>query len=219
MARDCLRAPRRVRSPATSLTPTMLLEIGQLRDELTARGARLVAIDGRGGSGKSTLAREILDAWPAVLVIEMDDFYRPVAERARRPPTHGGNYDRERLRAEVLEPLACGSAGCYQRYDWDEDRLMEWRDVPAGVPVLLEGVYSSSAGLGGYADYTIWIECPYELRLRRGVERDGQERRAWWVKEWMPAEDRYVAAERPQARADLVLDGAGGAFRVLARRT
>ena len=61
----------------------MLLDVQELRGEILARGARVVAIDGRGGAVKSTLARLLADGWPAAVVVGMDDFYRPVAERAR----------------------------------------------------------------------------------------------------------------------------------------
>ena len=197
-----------------------MLDLGGLRDELAVREARVVAIDGRGGSGKSVLARQLADGWPEAFVIEMDDFYRPSAERAELPTVHGGNYDRERMVKEVLGPLAAGRAGRYRRYDWGADRLAEWHEVPADAIVLLEGVYSTSELLRRYTDYSIWVDCPYELRLRRGIERDGEAMRAMWVEHWMPAEDSYVGAERPDTRASLVVDGSGNAgepvvFRVL----
>jgi uridine kinase len=192
----------------------LTLDVGVLRDSLAARRARLVAIDGRGGSGKSTLARLLAAGWPEAVVVEMDDFYRPSAQRVKRAEVHGANYDRRRLIAEVLEPLRAGRAGRYQRYDWEQDCLAEWHDVPAGTVVVLEGVYSTSELLRGYCDCSIWVDCPYDVRLRRGVERDGEGGRARWVEEWMPAEDRYVAGERADARADLVLDGTGDGFEV-----
>jgi uridine kinase len=94
---------------------------------------------------------------------------------------------------------------------------------PADAVVLVEGVYSSSEPLRGYIDYAIWVDCPYDVRLRRGIERDGETMRAMWVDEWMPAEDRYVEGEHPNVRADLVLDGSGTdadgvVFKVLTER-
>jgi uridine kinase len=186
-----------------------MFDMVALRNDLTAKGARLIAIDGRGGAGKSTLARSLVAGWPQALVIEMDDFYRPLAERTQSPSSHGADLDIERLVGQVLEPLTSGRAGRYQRYDWDEDRLTTWVDVQAGVVVVLEGVYSMSQRLRGYIDYSIWVECPYDVRLRRGVERDGEAMRATWVERWMPAEDRYVAAERADVQADLVVHGSG----------
>jgi uridine kinase len=201
----------------------LILDLGLLRNDIAARKAGLVAIDGRGGSGKSTLARQLAEGWPKAVVIEMDDLYRPIAERVQGPEVHGANFDRGRLVTDVLEPLASGRPGRYQSYDWDEDRLDGWHEVPADAIVLVEGVYSTSEPLRGYFDYTIWVGCSYDVRLGRGVERDGERMRGVWIEEWMPAEDRYVEAERPEARADLVLDGSGtGAegvvFRVLKER-
>ncbi len=194
----------------------------RFRDELIARRVRAVGIDGRGGSGKSTLARLLIDGWPDAVLVEMDDFYRPKDDRARRPERPGRNLDRERLARDVLEPLASGRGGRYRRYDWDEDRMAEWHDVPADVVVVLEGVYSTSDFLRGYLDHAIWVECPHQLRLERGIERDGEHMRGVWTQEWMPAEDRYVEEERPDLRADLVLDGSGAAgavaFEVLRAR-
>jgi uridine kinase len=185
------------------------LDVGELRNEIIRRNVRLLAIDGRGGSGKSTLAHQLAEGWRKAVVVEMDDFYRPSVERVERPTIHGGNYDRDRLANEVLGPLKTGHSGRYQRYDWGKDRLAEWHDVLADAVVLLEGVYATSELLRGYFDYKIWVDSPYDVRLKRGIDRDGEEMRSEWVDHWMPAEDRYVEAERPDRRADLVVDGAG----------
>jgi uridine kinase len=185
------------------------LDVGALRDEISGRKARLVAIDGRGGSGKSTLARLLAHGWRHAVVVEMDDFYRPSARRVEVPTVHGGNYDCERLVAEVLEPVRAGRAGRYHRYDWNEDRLVEGRELPSDAIVLVEGVYSTSELLRGYFDYRIWVESPYEVRLKRGIDRDGEAMRSEWVEHWMPAEDRYIEGCRPDEQADLVLDGSG----------
>lgn len=110
---------------------------------------------------------------------------------------------------EVINPLKTGHAASYQRYDWDRDDLVEWCEVPAGAVVLVEGLYSSSEGLQDQFDYKIWVDCPYDIRLARGIQRDGREKQAVGARDWMPAEDRYVAEQHPIARADVVLDGQG----------
>jgi hypothetical protein len=86
--------------------------------------------------------------------------------------------------------------------------------------IRVEGVYSASEQLRRFYGYTIWVDCPYAARLTRGIEREGEHMRAMWVNQWMPAEQRCIDAERPDARADLVLDGsgsdaAGAGFRIL----
>ena len=51
--------------------------------------------------------------------------------------------------------------------------------------------------------------CPDELRLQRGLMRGGQDTQERWLTEWMPEEERYLAAEDPVTRVHLVLDGTG----------
>jgi len=111
------------------------------------------------------------------------------------------------MRAQVIEPLLRDRPGRYQRYDWHEDRPAEWHDVPVGGTVIVEGVSSMREELGAYWDLSIWVDCPYELRLQRGVERDGEPMRSQWTDVWMPEEDAYFRAQRPDRRADLIIDG------------
>jgi uridine kinase len=145
------------------------------------------------------------------MVVQFDDFYRPSAERANRPAQGdteiGGDFDWRRLRQQVLEPLIAGAPGRYQRYDWDRDELAEWHDVPSAGVVIVEGNYVIRPELRGYYDLRIWVEAPYDLRLQRGLARDGEAARARWVEEWMPEEDRYVEAMRPADHADVLVDG------------
>jgi len=46
--------------------------------------------------------------------------------------------------------------------------------------------------LGKYWDFAIWVDAPYEIRLRRGVDRDGEQMRSQWTDIWMPEEAEYV---------------------------
>lgn len=170
----------------------------------------LVGIDGRGASGKSTLARNLENGERAVAVV---DFYRPSSDRKRRAASGeseiGGDFDWRRLREQVLQPLARDERARYQRYDWTSDALAEWHEVPVGGIVVVEGNYSTRQELTAFYDFTIWIDAPSSLRLERGVQRGGESTRERWLTEWMPEEDRYIEAENPAERVQLVLDGSG----------
>jgi len=174
----------------------------------------LVAIDGPGGSGKSVLAESLRAALnesgvPAA-VVAMDDFFLPSADRpsgAASEKPIGGDYDWPRLRRQVLEPLRSGRFAQYERYDWNDDALAGVREVPPQGVVIVEGIYSSRRELMAFYDMRIWVECPRELRLSRGLRRDGESARARWEEDWMPGEDRYVEAHRPRDRADVIVDG------------
>jgi hypothetical protein len=52
----------------------------------------------------------------------------------------------------------------------------------------------------------IWIETPREMRLERGIERDGESMRPAWDR-WMAEEDAFYARDRTRERADLIVDG------------
>ena len=75
--------------------------------------------------------------------------------------------------------------------------------------IVIEGVYSLHKRLRNAHDYKIWVEAPHELRLERGIGRDGESSRRQWVKEWMPREEEYKESQRPQDIADLIIDGSG----------
>lgn len=194
--------------PDGSLMPISEL-MQRLRSMVAQRGVVLVGVDGCGGSGKSTFARALVAAGGGdVTMVQMDDFYKPVAERPRgeeRPI--GGNFDWERVRAQVLEPLRRGEIARYRRYDWGTDALAEWHEThPAGI-VVIEGVYSTRNELRSFYDFRVFVECPPDERLRRGLERDGKAARDTWEKVWMPAESQYMDLHQSWRHADLLIDG------------
>ncbi|MEU9028695.1 uridine kinase [Streptomyces sp. NPDC048383] len=168
--------------------------------------AGLVGIDGPGASGKSTLAALLADRLDGAAVVHIDDFYRPSAERPADTDQIAGNFDLPRLLDQVLRPASAGTIVRYQRYDWDHDRLAEWTELAPGTPLIVEGVHALHPNLAEAYTYRIFCDAPRDLRLRRGLNRDGAEARPLWEDEWMPAEDRYLATHIPQSRADLVLE-------------
>jgi uridine kinase len=113
-----------------------------------------------------------------------------------------------RLRDQVLEPLRLNQIANYVRYDWLLDRLAEHYEIkPHGI-VLIEGVYSTRAELRDLYNYRVWIDCPSELRLSRGLARDSNVALSLWVDEWMPAEERYYNEHRPHTFAQVVVNSA-----------
>ncbi|WP_207706829.1 uridine kinase family protein [Alkaliphilus pronyensis] len=168
----------------------------------------LIGIDGCGGAGKSSLAKKLSEEYNQITIVHMDDFYLPSQLRNNGDPEDkeiGADFDWRRLKKQVLEPLVNDNAATYQKYDWSSDNLGEWVEVKVGGIVLVEGVYSTRKELAKLYDFKIWIDAPRELRLERGIERDGEEYRELWEK-WMIGEDMYVENHRPIDTADLVLN-------------
>ena len=190
---------------------------GRLQEHLSF----LIGIDGPGGAGKSTfaaaLARRLQRERISVAVVHKDDFFLPSTQRpagygADKPL--GGDFDWQRLRDQVLIPLAHRQPASYQRYDWPTDRLAEWQTLADCQVVIVEGVYALRRELRGLYDLTIWIDCPRPIRLARGIVRDGEAARARWEHDWMPAEDHYIATERPHLTANFYVTNADSTTRL-----
>lgn len=156
-----------------------------------------VGIGGHGGSGKSTLARAITGSrsGAGVQIVATDSFW------------DGAQFDLPRLRTQVLDTLLRGETAVYDEWDWHAKRLNRRRSVePIGV-VVIEGVCALHQMFRADLDVRIWVDAPHDLRLTRGVARDGEAMRSTWTDVWMPSEEAYVARDHPVAVAQFIFDG------------
>ncbi|MGN8246461.1 uridine kinase family protein [Cellulomonas soli] len=169
---------------------------------------RLVCVDGPAGSGKTTTARRLAEALDGegvtAHVVHLDDLY------AGWSGLEGSLWPR--LAAQVLAPLHRGLPGRFQRFDWPSGRFAEWVDVPVRDVLVLEGCGAARRECEPFVSVRVWVQAPAELRLRRGLARDGEQARPHWVA-WMADEDRHFAVERTAERADVRLDALGGLVR------
>ena len=156
------------------------------------RAFLLVGIGGHGGAGKTTLAGTI----PGAQVVGTDEFW------------NGSEFELSRLRSEVLEPILRGEPAEYRAFSWVLQKpLAQPRVVwPEGV-VVVEGVCALHVLFRDAYDLRVWVDAPRELRLARGIARDGEDAREVWEKQWMPSEDRYVERDDPISAADMIVDG------------
>ena len=97
----------------------------------------------------------------------------------------------------LLRPLATGAAGGYRRFDWDAGAFAE-TVVIAPVPLLvLEGVGSGSARFEDLQTVLVWVEAPYDVRMARGIARDGDAFAPHW-EQWAQDEATLFAREKPR---------------------
>ena len=109
---------------------------------------------------------------------------------------------------DLLLPLAAGRAGSYRRYDWVAGQFAE-EVVVEPVPLLvLEGVGSGAARFAPLVTVLVWVEAPYDLRMERGLARDGDTFAPYW-EQWAQDEATLFAKERTRQRADVLIDGTG----------
>jgi uridine kinase len=164
---------------------------------------RVVAIDGPAGAGKSTfagrLATALRDAGASTAVVHTDDLLEGWADIVAFWP---------RLDASVLGPLRRGEPGRYQRYDWVAGRFAdETIEVPVPDVLVLEGVSSARAEIRDELVLAVFVTAPEELRLARGLERDGEELRSHWLR-WMRDESEHFAVDQTAKSVDILIDGA-----------
>jgi uridine kinase len=175
-----------------------------------SREPTIIGVDGPAGAGKSSLCVALVSIDPSITIVPMDDFFLPPGLRRAPASEVGRQIDWRRVLDQVVIPLTRQGAGHYQRFDWQSYTLKEWHDVPAGGIVLLDGVYSTREELAPFLAQRMWIHVPGDFGLERGIERDGEVSRAWWMADWVEDEDRYILAHRPEDLADIVINGANG---------
>jgi hypothetical protein len=170
-----------------------------MRGDASGTGIRLVGVDGPSGSGKSTLATR-LAARAGAPVVEIDDFVSWSDFAGWWP----------RFERQVLTPLLSGADARYQVRDWANDELGMsldgWKTLAWAPLVILEGVTCTRLAAANRLAYRIWVDAPEDLRLQRGLERDGTSHRQLWLT-WMDEEREFFATDGTRARADLRVIG------------
>jgi len=180
--------------------------IGSLVARLSAAPARcgdtrVVLIDGPAGAGKTTLAARFAVALGDAVAqtLHGDDMYEGWEGLATLDAV---------LWDQVLASLAVGEPAGFRMWDWVEDRRTHRIDVPPCPFLIVEGVGVASPRARTVASLTLWVDAPWELRLARGLDRDGHSydvRRQW---EGFEADTRAVhLASGAREAADVVLDG------------
>ena len=171
----------------------------------TLGAGRLVCVDGPAGSGKTTLGEAVAQGFDegfdqvsprASRVLHMDDLF---------PGWSGLPRVDEQLEG-LLSPLAEGRAGSYRRYDWLAGEFAETVTVDPVPLLVLEGVGSGASRFGSLQTVLVWVEAPYDERLRRGIERDGDAFAPHW-EQWARDESDLFAREGTRERADVIVDG------------
>jgi uridine kinase len=174
----------------------VVLDLAAARPPTLGTG-RLVCVDGPAGSGKTTLGTALAELTGAQLVHtdELMNGWRGLAAVG------------EQL-AALVAALAEGRPGSYEHFAWGQDRYDHTVAVPPAPWLVVEGVGSGAAALAAYTTVLVWVEVDDDLRLARGLARDGEAMEEHW-RTFMRDERTLFARERTRHRADVLVDGTG----------
>lgn len=162
---------------------------------------RIVLIDGRSGAGKSTLASALASELPGAYLLRLDEVY---------PGWHGLD------RASAALPRILRT-GAWRSWDWSADRPGQWRRLPTGGLLVVEGVGALSRQSRALADLAVWVELPERERQRRALARDGERYAPYW-RMWAAQECRFIARDRPTQLADAILSASDARANLAALR-
>ncbi len=165
-----------------------------------------VAIDGRCAAGKTTLAEQLRELL-GCNVIHADSFFpRPEQRNAERLNEFGGNFDRERLLAEVMLPLKRGKPFSYRPFSCKTQSLVGEIHVEPNEVTVIEGSYSCHPALWEYYGLRVFLTVDPTEQLKRIERRNGADSLAVFRERWIPLEEKYFAVLNIAERCDLVLD-------------
>ena len=165
----------------------------------------LVALDGGSAAGKSTLGAALAQAVAATL-IHMDDFFLPPELRTKaRFSQPGGNVHYERVKAEVLEPLAAGKSAEYGVFDCSKMAVGQTARAEARDVIIVEGAYALHPELREFFHLKVLVTVDPEVQKERILRRNGAQMLRRFLEEWIPLEQTYFEACAVKDCCDIIL--------------
>lgn len=193
----------------------MVKEIGdEIRQLIQSVNAPfVVGIDGLSGAGKTTFVKELereLKKECPVTVIHLDDH---IVKAERRYNTgyeqwyeyYSLQWDIEMLIASLFQNIHDAEEITLPFYEKPMDSIT-YKKIKLEPIILIEGVFLQRNEWIKYYDFTIFLDCPKELRYKRILKRDGfyegmidKYKRRYW-----PAEEYYLIYEKPMEQASKI---------------
>ena len=179
-----------------------------IRAILSRQPRAVIAIDGMAASGKTTLAKALCARFSSCAVVHMDDFTVPFENRY---PGYFedtlSNADIARFDREVLSPLARGKGAYYRPYRCHPDPgFGEPMIIPADCAVVIvEGAYCLHPELSGRYDLRVLSLIDEQTQRERICARNGQAQLERFLSQWIPMENRHIAARRLRETCDLII--------------
>jgi uridine kinase len=164
----------------------------------------VIGIDGNCCSGKSTLAASLSSELDCCIFHADDFFLRPEQRTPERLGQPGGNLDRERLMAQVLQPLHRGDRAIYEPFSCRSMSLLPLLSPTKKRLNIVEGAYCLHPDLWDLYDLRVFLTAPWDVRLERLKKREGGKIDVF-LQRWIPMEDEYFRVFDIKNRVDIVL--------------
>ena len=179
-------------------------ELFSIINNLSCKDSVIIVIEGGSASGKTTLSKELQEVYDCN-VFHMDDFFlRPEQRTKERLAEIGGNVDRERFQAEVLEPLMNNETVRYRRFDCSTQALSDIITVQPKKLTVVEGVYSMHPSFGKYYDFSVFLDIACSYQKERILIRNSLQQANRFFSEWIPMENKYFLGTDIYSRVDTV---------------
>lgn len=190
---------------------------------LPADRVRRVAIDGVDGAGKThfadALATELTGRGAHVIRASADGFLETPRTRHRRGRDSAEGFFRDsfdygRMCRLLLDPLSARGNREYVREVYDPKREREVKRLPELAPpdaiLVLDGIFTHRDELIRYWDYSVWLECPFEVSIPRGAGRGygDPDPRSPKNRRYIEGQRLYMEECHPRERASIVIDNA-----------
>ncbi|MGE7919566.1 kinase [Viridibacillus sp. NPDC093762] len=181
----------------------------------------IVAIDGLSGAGKTTLVKkieqELSNNNSSVVIIHIDDHIEKKHKRYETGHEEWYEYyylqwDIKMLTTSLFEGLRNNKKNItLPFYDKSSDSISaKQTTVAVNSIILIEGIFLQRKEWREFYDYTIFLDCPRELRYERVLNRDSyigdkqaillKYKRRYWL-----GEEHYLNTENPIKNADIVI--------------
>ena len=180
-----------------------------------------VAIDGVDGVGKTTLANELVDPLRRlgrpVIRASVDGFHNPRSVRYRLGRRSAEGYFRdsfnyEALTTSLLAPLGPGGSLSYRgavfNYRTDSEVDVPSEPAPPNAVLLFDGVFLHCQELRPYWDFSVFLDAPFEVTIRRCAVRDGgsPDVNAVENRRYVEGQQLYFQECEPWRLADIVIN-------------
>jgi uridine kinase len=164
----------------------------------------IIAISGYCGSGKSMLAHYLKWRLKEAEVVSIDDFIiGPPDQRSSEWDT----FDRDRLKNDILKVVRPNKPIRYLQYQsgiYASHRPGKTRTIVPQKYLIIEGCSVIQPSLMHYYDFSIWIDCPFDLAIERAKERDrmqGMDNDKLWDEVWEPNDIDFFSKYSPDKLA------------------